>query len=160
MTKRQSVHFYIFAIAFLGSLAFLVYLTVNVLQARDTENRVNLLTQRDYPVMVELTQLLTDLYNLRDGLANAILLKNRFLIDDVLDNANQIPDRLERIGLLSDSQRASVKQGEHLFESYLDEARSLAFALATAELKSSSDEGGADFLSGRRQSYPPGVRHA
>ena len=38
---------------------------MNVLQARDTENRVNLLTQRDYPVMVELTQLLTDLYNTR-----------------------------------------------------------------------------------------------
>jgi signal transduction histidine kinase/ActR/RegA family two-component response regulator len=142
VTKRQSVHFYIFAIAGVGSLAFLVYLSVNMLQARDTEQRVNQLTQRDYPVMVELTQLLTDAYNLREGLANAILLRNRFLIDDVLENAGQVQARLQRIRALSQQQTGMSDQTEALFSAYLDEARALALALTTAELKSSTGEGG------------------
>ncbi len=129
-SQQHFIRFYILGIALIGSVAFAFYLGANVLQSRQIEVQIERLVERDYPLLEQVRGLMTDSHQLREALASAILLRNRFLVEDALDDASRFSGRLDQLRGLSLEDREWIEGAAEFYARYLDEARELAPALA------------------------------
>ena len=105
LNQNNKIRLYIMMIAFLGSVVFLVFLSINFWVAKKNETHILDMQVRQFPIIEELTQLKKDADQLREALSNAITFENHFLIVDAIDSAPAIEDRIKRIDVHSPQQK-------------------------------------------------------
>lgn len=129
MERHARIRLHIMLIAFIGGLAFLLYLLVNVLLAMDNARRLDRLQHHHYPILEEIRLLQRDLDSLRESLATAVGLADPELLEDAGRLADQVRRRLQYLHARDAQLREEAEGLQSAFEIYARPAFLLAQGL-------------------------------
>lgn len=124
--QNSKIRLHILSIAFIGGLGFFCYLLTNIFMARQNEQRLDELLNRQHPVIEQVRALKRDIQIIRENLTSAVALEDGFLLEDAEDLAQGVDQRLAILVQLDPDMKAFSANVLGVFRNYYAISKNLA----------------------------------
>jgi len=141
--RTLSLRYKIFAVAFIGGLGFISYLTFNLINQQTLESRLQQIEHVSFPVVGLVNESSLTLFKVRNSLGNAIAGSDSDLVLEAQEHTNTMLQLIEQLGSYDRAHKQQADQLKKLYLNYWRPAERLAHGMIEGNLELSELAAGA-----------------
>lgn len=141
--RKLSLRYKIFAVALIGGLGFIAYLTFNLINQQRLESRLQQIEHVSFPAVELVNELSLTLFKVRNSLGNAIAGSDSDLVVEALDHTQTMLRLIDRLSSFDDTRKQQADQLKALYLDYWQPAERLANGMIEGNLELSELAAGA-----------------